>query len=272
MPLATNSLSYFILAPPRLILLQFCSRPSPSWHSRSWLPDPGYHILATKSWLPYPGFHILAFQILATSSWRPHPGFPDPGFPDRGFHILATKFWLPNPGYQILVTRSWPPNPGCHILAARSWLPDPGNDVLLAILNKSLIWGLALGSCIYLRLAFVYIFPKALAAGSSRSSLRFITWRLTPRASVQVAKLQQRRNVSLQPRVGCSRRMVIILWFGGWNGMGAHMDIPRVATVIGRIKLSSIMPQQALPPNQDNAPFASLPRRRRWFSKLISVR
>ena len=89
--------------------------------TRSWLPDPGQHILATRSWLP-----------------------------DPGNQIFATTFWLPHPSYQSLASRSWLLDPGYQNLAARSWLPDPGNDVLCPILISPPGWSLALGSYMYI--------------------------------------------------------------------------------------------------------------------------
>ena len=83
--------------------------------NRSWLPDPGSHILAARSWLP-----------------------------DPGCQILPARSWLPDPGYQILATISWLPDPGFHNLATRSWqrclTPNP---------NKIFVWVLTLGSFIY---------------------------------------------------------------------------------------------------------------------------
>ena len=49
-------------------------------------------IFATRSWLPNPGYQILAF-----TSWLPDPGF----------HILASTSWLPDIGYDILATWSY---------------------------------------------------------------------------------------------------------------------------------------------------------------------
>ena len=75
----------------------------------------------------------------------------------------------------ILATRSWLPDPGCQKLANRSWLQDPDNNVLFTILINSPVWGLALGSYIYI---YICVFLKQslplLIPGKNDSRRRFI--------------------------------------------------------------------------------------------------
>ena len=55
----------------RYLILDFQILATRSW--LSWLPDPGFQIVASRSWLPDPGFQILA-TVLAIWNYVELPG------------------------------------------------------------------------------------------------------------------------------------------------------------------------------------------------------
>ena len=88
--------------------------------------------LATRSWLPDPGYHILTTQELKMNlekfALESPPRNLRGGWP--GSSSASGCSWLLDLGYQILAIRSWIPDPGYQFLATRTGLPDPGSEIL----------------------------------------------------------------------------------------------------------------------------------------------
>jgi hypothetical protein len=80
-------------------------------HVCKFVEDLGYQVLATRSWMADPGCHILDAK---------------PQLPHLGYQILDTRSLLSDPGYQIQASRSRLPDPSYQVLDTRTRLSDPG--------------------------------------------------------------------------------------------------------------------------------------------------